>query len=64
MRSSGIMDWPIEGETHDRHTSGLHKSVYSGKYVADAVFDPKVVSAQCGAAPILKVMLDRQVIKL
>jgi lysozyme family protein len=36
----------------------------SGKFVSDFVFDPNHVSAQCGAAPILKVMLDRNIVKI
>jgi len=35
-----------------------------GQYVADAVFDPERVASRCGAAPLLKRLMDRQLIAL
>jgi lysozyme family protein len=36
----------------------------SGKYVTPHVFDPNVVQKECGAAAILKVMLDRNFVHI
>jgi lysozyme family protein len=30
-----------------------------GKYVADGRFDPKIISKQCGAAIMVKALIDR-----
>ncbi|MDX2287289.1 MAG: hypothetical protein NW217_00505 [Hyphomicrobiaceae bacterium] len=35
-----------------------------GKFVADNVWDPNAVSKQCGAAVMLRVLLDRQLIQI
>jgi lysozyme family protein len=43
---------------------GCTNQYVSGKFVADNTFDPNSVSAQCGAAAMLKVMLDKNVIKI
>ena len=35
-----------------------------GKFVADNVWDPNAVSKQCGAAVLLRVLVDRKLIRL
>ena len=35
-----------------------------GKFIADNVWDPNVVSKQCGAAVLLRVLVDRKLIRL
>jgi len=43
---------------------GCTNAYTRGKFVADGKFDPNVADKQCGAAPILKVMIDRMIVHL
>jgi lysozyme family protein len=42
---------------------GCTNAYTRGRFLADGIFDPNAVSLQCGAAPILKVMIDRMIVQ-
>jgi lysozyme family protein len=43
---------------------GCTNAYTRGRFVTDGKFDPNALSTQCGAAPILKVMIDRMIVRL
>jgi hypothetical protein len=59
--SIGGMLYLLERVTH---YLGLQECVHAWKVVTDGKFDPNAVSTQCGAAPILKMMIDWMIVRL
>jgi lysozyme family protein len=78
LKLKGWTDWSIPGTLYvleryngwgyrDRgHTSpylwSFSSNYVKGKYVKDGVFDPNAVSAQCGAAVMLRRLAERELI--